>query len=173
MTNVKKGSGNRAAERNRLTWPARLEVDVLKKYRLCAKHWAVHPVLAGKPLLQGTRVRDFPSQILNHVFHCKVSRCRVSEHQALPDPDANTNAAATDPIRLGNEGCKGDYEISGVPHRYCVSIWMGNTAMAKQTIRAPYHKGDLCHRTLTMPFFLDTWIISQNSPHDSSAVVEG
>jgi phage tail-like protein len=41
----------------------------------------------------------------------KVYRCWVSEYQALPDLDANSNVVAIQHIKLENEGWERDYEV--------------------------------------------------------------
>lgn len=46
------------------------------------------------------------------VIAYKVFRCWVSEFQALPDLDANSNAIAIQYIKLENEGWERDYEVT-------------------------------------------------------------
>jgi len=45
-------------------------------------------------------------------FAYKVFRCWVSEYQALPDLDANANAAAIRTMKLENEGFERDYDVT-------------------------------------------------------------
>jgi phage tail-like protein len=47
-----------------------------------------------------------------HVLAYKVYRCWVSEYQALPELDANTDAVAIESIKLENEGWERDRDVT-------------------------------------------------------------
>src|SRR6266516_489275 len=73
----------------------------------------------GGPGLESS-LKDFRKDTLIDVFNeagqkvisYKVFRCWVSEYQALPDLDANTNAIAIQHIRLENEGWERDTSVT-------------------------------------------------------------
>ena len=46
------------------------------------------------------------------IFSYKVYRCWVSEYQALPDLDANSDAVAIEHIKLENEGWERDTSVT-------------------------------------------------------------
>jgi len=46
------------------------------------------------------------------VIAYKIYRCWVSEYQAMPDLDANTNAIAIERIKIENEGWERDTSVT-------------------------------------------------------------
>ena len=65
-------------------------------------------------------LKDFRKDIVIEVFNeagqvvlaYKVYRCWVSEYQALPDLDANSDAVMLEMIRLENEGFERDHSVA-------------------------------------------------------------
>jgi len=65
-------------------------------------------------------LKDFRKDLITEVYNeadqlalaYKVYRCSVSEYQALPDLDANTQAIAIQHIKLENEGWERDYDVT-------------------------------------------------------------
>lgn len=65
-------------------------------------------------------LRDFRKDITIELYNeagqlaiaYNLSRCWVSEYQALPDLDANANAVAIQHIKLENEGWERDYAVT-------------------------------------------------------------
>lgn len=60
--------------------------------------------------------KDMTLEVYNEagqlVIAYNIFRCWVSEYQALPDLDANSNAVAIQTIKLDNEGWERDYAVS-------------------------------------------------------------
>jgi phage tail-like protein len=64
-------------------------------------------------------LKDFRKDLIIEIYNeagqvvlaYKVYRAWVSEYQALPDLDANTNAVAVQTIKLENEGWERDYDV--------------------------------------------------------------
>ena len=79
------------------------------------KTWNFGSGLGSEVSLKDFR-KDLIIELLNEagqlVIAYKVYRCWVSEFQALPDLDANSNAIAIQYIKLENEGWERDYEIT-------------------------------------------------------------
>ncbi len=77
--------------------------------------WALGAGLSTEVSLANFR-KDIIIDLLNEagqkVIAYKVYRCWVSEYQALPDLDANTNAIAIQHIRLENEGWERDTSVT-------------------------------------------------------------
>ena len=69
--------------------------------------------------VQEVSLKDFRKDIILELFNeagqlvlrYKVYRCWVSEFQALPELDANSNAVAIQTLRLENEGWERDYDV--------------------------------------------------------------
>jgi len=67
-----------------------------------------------------TSLSDFRKDVTLEVYNeagqlviaYKLSRCWVSEFQAMPDLDANANAVAIQSIKLENEGWERDYSVT-------------------------------------------------------------
>jgi phage tail-like protein len=74
--------------------------------------WQFGAGLGGE---QGNFRKDIYLEIYNEagqlVLAYKVYRCWVSEYQALPDLDANSNAIAIEHIKLENEGWERDINV--------------------------------------------------------------
>lgn len=60
-------------------------------------------------------VIEFYNEAGQLVLAYKVYRCWVSEYQALPDLDANSNAVAIQHIKLENEGWERDTSVTEPP----------------------------------------------------------
>jgi phage tail-like protein len=77
--------------------------------------WALGAGLSAEVSLANFR-KDIIIDLLNEagqkVIAYNVYRCWVSEYQALPDLDANTNAIAIQHIRLENEGWERDTSVT-------------------------------------------------------------
>jgi phage tail-like protein len=79
------------------------------------KIWQVGAGLGAEVSLQDFR-KDLTIEVYNEagqlVLAYKVYRCWVSEYQALPDLDANSNAVAIQHIKLENEGWERDQSVA-------------------------------------------------------------
>ena len=81
--------------------------------------WANKVWNYGSGLGAEVSLKDFRKDIIVEVYNeagqlvlaYKISRCWVSEYQALPDLDANANAVAIQTIKLENEGWERDYDV--------------------------------------------------------------
>ena len=82
--------------------------------------WANKVWNFGAALGAEVSLKDFRKDIIIDVFNeagqkvlsYKVYRCWVSDYQALPGLDANTNAIAIQTIKLENEGWERDYDVA-------------------------------------------------------------
>jgi phage tail-like protein len=79
------------------------------------KVWNFGAGLGSEVSLKDFR-KDIIVELLNEagqkVIAYKVSRCWVSEYQALPDLDANANAVAIQHIKIENEGWERDTSVT-------------------------------------------------------------
>jgi phage tail-like protein len=82
--------------------------------RWANKVWNFGALLGAEVSLMDFR-KDIVIQVMNEAGQVaiayKVFRCWVSEFQALPELDANTNAVAIQSIKLENEGWERDYSV--------------------------------------------------------------
>ncbi|HPH34267.1 MAG TPA: phage tail protein [Methanoregulaceae archaeon] len=84
------------------------------------ERWANKVWNYGSGLGAEVSLKDFRKDLIIEVYNeagqlalaYKVYRCWVSEYQALPELDANSNAVAIQYIRIENEGWERDYEVS-------------------------------------------------------------
>jgi phage tail-like protein len=84
------------------------------------EQWANKVWNYGSGLGTEVSLKDFRKDIIIEVYNeagqlalaYKVYRCWVSEWQAMPDLDANANAVAIQHIKLENEGCEREYEVT-------------------------------------------------------------
>jgi phage tail-like protein len=82
--------------------------------------WANKVWNFGSGLGAEVSLKDFRKDLIIEVYNeagqlalaYKVFRCWVSEFQALPDLDANTNAVAIQNIKIENEGWERDYDVT-------------------------------------------------------------
>jgi phage tail-like protein len=82
--------------------------------------WANKVWHYGSGLGSEVSLKDFRKDIVIEMYNeagqlviaFKVYRCWVSEYQALPDLDANTNAVAIEYIKLENEGWDRDSAVT-------------------------------------------------------------
>jgi len=82
--------------------------------------WANKVWNYGSGLGAEVSLKDFRKDLITEVYNeadqlalaYKVYRCSVSEYQALPDLDANTQAIAIQHIKLENEGWERDYDVT-------------------------------------------------------------
>ena len=82
--------------------------------------WANKAWNFGSGLGAEVSLKDFRKDIIIELYNesgqlaiaYKIYRCWVSEFQALPDLDANSNAIAIQYIKLENEGWERDYEVT-------------------------------------------------------------
>ena len=87
-------------------------------------------------------LKDFRKDIVIEVYNeagqlvlaYKVFRCWVSEYQALPDLDANSDAVMLEHIRLENEGWERDTSVVAPPEP---SFGKGQRMMSVLTLRSP------------------------------------
>jgi phage tail-like protein len=83
------------------------------------ERWANKVWNYGAGLGRETSLKDFRKDITLEMYNeagqlvlaYKIYRCWVSEFQALPDLDANTNAIAIQHIKLENEGWERDTDV--------------------------------------------------------------
>ena len=83
------------------------------------EQWANKVWQFGAGLGSEVSLKDFRKDIVIELFNeagqlviaYKVFRCWVSEYQALPDLDANTNSVAIQSITLQNEGWERDVSV--------------------------------------------------------------
>ncbi len=79
------------------------------------KVWNFGAVLGGEVSLKDFR-KDIIIEIYNEAGQMaiayKIYRCWVSEYQALPELDANSNAIAIQSIKLENEGWERDTDVT-------------------------------------------------------------
>ncbi|MBR1214640.1 phage tail protein [Bradyrhizobium sp. JYMT SZCCT0180] len=83
------------------------------------ENWAKKIWHQGAGLGSEISLKDFRKDLLIELYNeagqlaiaYKVFRCWVSEFQALPDLDANTNAVAIQHLKLENEGWDRDSEV--------------------------------------------------------------
>ena len=83
------------------------------------ERWANKVWDFGTGLGAEVSLKDFRKDVIIEVYNeagqlvlaYTVSRCWVSEFQALPDLDANANAVAIEHIKLENEGWERDVEV--------------------------------------------------------------
>ena len=74
----------------------------------------------GSGLGAEVSLSDFRKDLIIEVYNeagqlalaYKVFRCWVSEYQALPELDSNTNAIAIQTLKLENEGWERDYDVT-------------------------------------------------------------
>jgi phage tail-like protein len=84
------------------------------------ERWANQVWNFGAGLGAEVSLKDFRKDIIVEVYNeagqlalaYRVYRCWVSEFQAIPDLDANTNAIAIQTLKLENEGWERDYEVA-------------------------------------------------------------
>lgn len=84
------------------------------------EQWANKAWNFGSGLGSEVSLKDFRKDLIIELYNeagqlviaYKVYRCWVSEFQALPDLDANSNAIAIQYIKLENEGWERDYEVT-------------------------------------------------------------
>jgi phage tail-like protein len=84
------------------------------------EQWANKVWNFGAGLGSEVSLKDFRKDIILEVYNeagqkvleYKIYRCWVSEYQALPELDANTNAIAIETIKLENEGWERDKEVT-------------------------------------------------------------
>lgn len=85
------------------------------------EQWANKVWNYGSGLGMESSLKDFRKDLILEVYNeagqlaiaYKIFRCWVSEFQALPDLDANANAAvAIQHIKLENEGWERDYDVN-------------------------------------------------------------
>ena len=82
--------------------------------------WANKVWNYGSGLGSEVSLKDFRKDIIIEVYNeagqlalaYRLSRCWISEFQALPELDANANAVAIQHIKLENEGWERDYEVA-------------------------------------------------------------
>jgi phage tail-like protein len=81
--------------------------------------WANKVWNFGSGLGAEVSLKDFRKDIILELYNeagqvviaYKIYRCWVSEFQALPELDANSNAIGIQNIKLENEGWERDYEV--------------------------------------------------------------
>ena len=84
------------------------------------EQWANKVWNFGAGLGSEVSLKDFRKDVIIEVYNeagqlaiaYNVTRCWVSEFQALPDLDANANAVAIQTIKLENEGWERDYNVT-------------------------------------------------------------
>jgi phage tail-like protein len=84
------------------------------------EQWAAKVWHLGAASGAEASLKDFRKDIVIEVFNeagqvvlaYKVYRCWVSEYQALPDLDANSDAVMLEMIRLENEGFERDHSVA-------------------------------------------------------------
>jgi phage tail-like protein len=84
------------------------------------EQWANKTWNFGSGLGSEVSLKDFRKDLIIELYNeagqlviaYKVYRCWVSEFQALPDLDANSNAVAIQYIKLDNEGWERDYDVT-------------------------------------------------------------
>ncbi|MFN2152797.1 MAG: phage tail protein [Anaerolineales bacterium] len=82
--------------------------------------WANKVWNFGAGLGAEVSLKDFRKDLIIEIYNeagqlvlaYKVYRCWVSEYQALPDLDANTNSVAIEKIVVENEGWERDYDVT-------------------------------------------------------------
>jgi phage tail-like protein len=105
--------------------PGRTEYDAITLDRgvthdLEFELWATKVWQFGAGLGAEVSLKDFRKDVIIEVYNeagqlaisYKVYRCWVSEYQALPDLDANSDAVAIQHIKLENEGWERDVEVT-------------------------------------------------------------
>lgn len=105
--------------------PGRTEYDAITLERGVThdtefEKWANKVWNYGAGLGAEASLKDFRKDIIIDMFNeagqkvlsYKVYRCWVSEYQALPQLDANTNAIAIQTLKLENEGWERDYDVT-------------------------------------------------------------
>jgi phage tail-like protein len=105
--------------------PGRTKYDAITLERgvthdLEFEKWANKVWNFGETLGTEVSLKDFRKDIILEVYNeagqkaiaYKISRCWVSEYQALPDLDANANAVAIEHIKLENEGWERDESVT-------------------------------------------------------------
>src|SRR6202047_3690119 len=108
--------------------PGRTEYDAITLERGVThdtefEKWANKVWHTGAGLGSEVSLKDLRKDILIEMYNeagqlaitYKVYRCWVSEHQALPDLDANANAVAIQHIKLENEGWERDTDVAEPP----------------------------------------------------------
>ena len=84
------------------------------------EQWANKVWNFGSGLGLEVSLKDFRKDVIIEVYNeagqvviaYNVTRCWVSEYQAMPDLDANANAVAIQTIKLENEGWERDYNVT-------------------------------------------------------------
>jgi len=84
------------------------------------EQWANKTWNFGSGLGSEVSLKDFRKDLIIELYNeagqlviaYKVYRCWVSEFQALPDLDANSNTIAIQYIKLENEGWERDYDVT-------------------------------------------------------------
>jgi phage tail-like protein len=108
--------------------PGRTEYDAITLERGCTqdkdfeqwanKVWMINQGLGSEVSLKDFR-KDIIIQVLNEagqpVLAYQIYRCWVSEYQALPDLDSNSNNVAIQHIKLENEGWLRDASLVEQP----------------------------------------------------------
>jgi phage tail-like protein len=105
--------------------PGRTKYDAITLERgvthdLEFEKWANKVWNFGETLGTEVSLKDFRKDIILEVYNeagqkaiaYKISRCWVSEYQALPDLDANANVVAIEHIKLENEGWERDESVT-------------------------------------------------------------
>ena len=108
--------------------PGRTEYDAITLERgvthdAAFEQWAAKVWHLGGALGAEVSLKDFRKDIVIEVYNeagqlalaYKVFRCWVSEYQALPDLDANSDAVMLELIKLENEGWERDLSVTE-PH---------------------------------------------------------
>ncbi len=84
------------------------------------EQWANKVWNFGSGLGSQVSLKDFRKDIIIEMYNeagqlaiaYKIYRCWISEFQAQPDLDANTDAIAIQSIKIENEGWERDYEVT-------------------------------------------------------------
>ncbi len=84
------------------------------------EQWANKVWNFGSNLGKEVSLKDFRKDVIIEVYNeagqkviaYNISRCWVSEFQALPDLDASANAIAIQTLKLENEGWERDYSVT-------------------------------------------------------------
>jgi phage tail-like protein len=104
--------------------PGRTEYDAITLERGVTndhafEQWANKVWMLGAGLGSEVSLSDFRKDIILELYNeagqlviaYKIFRCWVSEYQALPELDSNTNAIAIEHIKLENEGWERDLSV--------------------------------------------------------------
>ena len=84
------------------------------------ERWASKVWNYGSELGVETSLKAFRKNITLEVYNYsgqlaiahRIYRCRVSEFQAMPDLNANANGLVIQSMKLENEGCERDYDVT-------------------------------------------------------------